>query len=217
MAHRDVNQRGANFARKHKFEGRNISDSRPPSPTTPQVQAGTVANNAMRVNRPPAKATPSWFRDLAGFDENTDANGYELTQSRFVVEGEQLRSLVNGKSFGIGRLELLTVKELRRHAKSKERVEGVCRVRIVPGDVRQLHVLPENKGALFQVASQFNLLEMTGPGVTPKAGVSGYADDHTQGPSCTVAAGAATIYRNYLAQVAGQIAAVDDFDSGARH
>jgi hypothetical protein len=137
----------------------------------------------MRVNRPPAKATPSWFRDLAGFDEDTDANGHELTQSHCVVEGNQLRSLVNGKSFGIGRLELLTVQELRRRAASRHRVEGVRRVRIVRGDAGQLHASPERQGALFQVASQFNLLEMTGPGVTPEAGVSGYADDHTQGPS----------------------------------
>jgi hypothetical protein len=57
---------------------------------------------------------------------------------------------------------------------------------------------------LFQVASQFNLLEMTGPGITPEDGVTRYAGDHTQGPACAIAAGAATIYRNYFAPVGGE-------------
>lgn len=36
---------------------------------------------------------------------------------------------------------------------------------MVTGDVRQMHQSNESAGALFQVASQFNLLEMTGPEV----------------------------------------------------
>jgi len=75
----------------------------------------------------------------------------------------------------------------------------------VQGNVRALHRTPENRGALFQVASQFNLLEMIGPHVTPEDGVTGYADDATQGPACAMAAGAATTYRNYLVPVDGRI------------
>ena len=67
-----------------------------------------------------------------------------------------------------------------------------------------MHADPELEGALFQVASQFNLLEMTGPSVTPEDGVTRYSHDHTQGPACAIAAGAATIYRNYFAPVDGQ-------------
>ena len=67
-----------------------------------------------------------------------------------------------------------------------------------------MHAEPELEGALFQVASQFNLLEMTGPNVTPEDGVTRYSGDHTQGPACAIAAGAATIYRNYFAPVAGE-------------
>ena len=75
---------------------------------------------------------------------------------------------------------------------------------IVEGDVRRMHIEPENAGAVFQVASQFNLLEMTGPTVTPEHGVTGYAHDHTQGPACAIAAGAATVYRNYFVPVGGR-------------
>src|SRR5271168_4637451 len=44
---------------------------------------------------------------------------------------------------------------------------------------------------------------MTGPSVTPEDGVTRYQHDHTQGPACAIAAGAATIYRNYFAPVGG--------------
>jgi hypothetical protein len=66
-----------------------------------------------------------------------------------------------------------------------------------------MHRSPENAGALFQVASQFNLLEMVSPYVTPEDGVTRYRSDPTQGPACAIAAGAATIYRNYFAPVGG--------------
>ena len=61
-----------------------------------------------------------------------------------------------------------------------------------------MHQDPQYAGALFQVASQFNLLEMTSPDVTPEDGVTRYAYDRTQGPACAIAAGAATLYRNYF-------------------
>jgi hypothetical protein len=59
--------------------------------------------------------------------------------------------------------------------------------------------------ALFQVASQFNALEMVAPNITPEDGVTRYQHDRTQGPACAIAAGAATIYRNYFVPVAGGI------------
>ena len=54
------------------------------------------------------------------------------------------------------------------------------------------------------MASQFNVLEMTGPNVSPEEGVTQYVRDRTQGPACAIAAGAATIYRNYFLPVAGE-------------
>jgi hypothetical protein len=63
---------------------------------------------------------------------------------------------------------------------------------------------------LIQVASQFNLLEMRSPEVYPEDGVTRYQLDPTQGPACAIAAGAATIYRNYLAPVGEQIGQTRD-------
>ena len=68
-----------------------------------------------------------------------------------------------------------------------------------------MHQAPECAGALIQVASQFNVLEMTGPSVSPEEGVTIYVHDRTQGPARAIAAGAATIYRNYFVPVASDI------------
>lgn len=78
------------------------------------------------------------------------------------------------------------------------------------GDVRQLHREVSAAGSLFQVASQFNLLEMASPSATPEMGVGIYENDHTQGPACAIAAGAGTIYRNYFAPVNGRIGQTAD-------
>jgi hypothetical protein len=141
-----------------------------------------------------------WFERLTGFRETH----YEETRSRLFVEDGRLRSRANGRSWGIGTLEVVSFAELRSRAQpALEGMRRRLRVSNVVGDVRQLHADPHLRHALFQVASHFNLLEMTGPEVTPEHGVTRYEGDPTQGPACAIAAGAATIYRNYFVPVEG--------------
>ncbi len=140
-----------------------------------------------------------WFEKLTGFREA----GYEATRAQLAVRGGSLVSLINGASYGIGALELVSLQALRERVKSAGKLPGRLKARVVTGDVRRMHRSPENAGALFQVASQFNLLEMVSPDVTPEHGVTQYQNDPTQGPACAIAAGAATIYRNYFAPFGG--------------
>ena len=138
-----------------------------------------------------------WFERLTGFPEA----GYDYTLSRLQVEGRNLRSRINDRSYGIGELELVSLRSLREQVATADALPGHLSFRNITGDVRRLHQASENAGALFQVASQFNLLEMVSPDVTPEQGVTRYQHDRTQGPACAIAAGAATIYRNYFAPV----------------
>jgi len=140
-----------------------------------------------------------WFERLTGFRETS----YDDTRAKLRVVGRRLLSLTNGKSYGIGELELVSLHTLRDRRCSSGARRGRLKVSVVTGNVRQMHQSPENAGALFQVASQFNLLEMVSSTVTPEDGVTRYQHDPTQGPACAIAAGAATIYRNYFAPVAG--------------
>ena len=145
-----------------------------------------------------------WFERLTGFRETH----YDATRRQLEVNGSQLRSRVNGQSYGIGTLELVSLGELRQRVQQGVQESAApsrqLKLQVVRGDVRALHRAPAYAGALFQVASQFNLLEMVGPDVVPEDGVARYAGDPTQGPACAIAAGAATLYRNYFAPVAGQ-------------
>lgn len=140
-----------------------------------------------------------WFENITGFREA----GYAATRARLAIEGETLVSLLNGSRAGIGRLELCTLQALRSRAAGGDTARTRTTVRCLAGDARGMHAAPAFAGALFQVASQFNLLEMVSPEVSPEDGVTRYAGDRTQGPACAMAAGAGTIYRNYFAPVAG--------------
>jgi hypothetical protein len=144
----------------------------------------------------------TWFERLTGFNETS----YDDTRRKLVVDSGQVRSLVNDRTYGIGTLELVSLQELRERVHPRhDSSSGRLKVRLVTGDVGRLHASPEPAGALFQVASQFNLLEMISPEITPEQGVSRYEHDRTQGPACAIAAGAATIYRNYFAPVGDSI------------
>jgi hypothetical protein len=143
--------------------------------------------------------TMNWFESITGFPE-TD---YPTTQAQLEVCGTRLRSKVNHKEYEIGELVVPTLADLRQQVQAGTAAHGMLKVSLVVGDVRGLLNDRESSGAVFQVASQFNMLEMTSPHKTPEDGVSAYQYDLTQGPACAVAAGAATIYRNYLVPVRG--------------
>jgi len=143
-----------------------------------------------------------WFERLTGFREESP----EQVRKHLKVEGERLVSSANGKSFHFGRLETPSLEEFRKQMIDlKATHQGKLKVSEIVGNVQNLHKAEENAGALFQAASQFNLLEMVGPDVIPERGVSIYAHDYTQGPACAIACGAGTIYRNYFAEVNGKI------------
>lgn len=148
-----------------------------------------------------------WFDALTGFQETGfQETGYDTTRARLRVEGDRLRSLANGRSWQIGRLETPSLAELRKRAAAAlDATRGPQRVRNLAADAYALHARPELAGALVQVASQFNLLEMTHHSITPEDGVTRYENDPTQGPACARAAGAGTIYRNYFAPVGEHI------------
>ena len=142
----------------------------------------------------------TWFETLVGFPETPDQ-----IREALILKGETLTSRANGRTFRCGRLETPSLGELRERVGAGPHPAGRLAVREVLADVGALHAAPSNAGSLFQVASQFNLLEMVDPEVTPERGIGIYEDDHTQGPACAMAAGAGTIYRAYFAPVNGRI------------
>jgi len=142
-----------------------------------------------------------WFEQLTGFKEESPEN----VRNNIEVKGNEIVSLVNSRSFIFGKLEIPTLAELKKLNKNIKEYNGKIEVTETVADVQELHCQPENSNALFQAASQFNLLEMVSPTITPEQGIDRYEFDYTQGPVCAISCGAGTIYRNYFAEVNGQI------------
>ena len=142
-----------------------------------------------------------WFQKLTGFKEVSP----EQVRANIEIKDDKLISKLNGAGYAYGKLEVPTLEELRDQYKLTEEPISKIQVSEVVGNVQTLHKDEANKGALFQVASQFNLLEMISPNRTPESGVGIYEYDGTQGPACAVACGAGTIYRNYFAPTNGHI------------
>jgi hypothetical protein len=87
-----------------------------------------------------------WFEKLTGFRETS----YYETRAKLKVEGRQLQSLINGKSYDIGDLELVSLQTMCERVKSSGGLPGRLKVSVVTGDVRNMHESPENTGALFR-------------------------------------------------------------------
>ncbi|MEI8212170.1 MAG: dual specificity protein phosphatase family protein [Planctomycetota bacterium] len=142
-----------------------------------------------------------WFTKLTGFSERSPV---EVRDCISVREG-RLTSQVNGTSYQCGRLEIVSLGELRKRVAEMGGQAGKLTISEHVGDVKALHADVGNAGSVFQVASQFNLLEMVSPRVTPEHGIGIYENDPTQGPACAIACGAGTIYRNYFVELNGKI------------
>ena len=150
---------------------------------------------------------PAWFRDLFGFNE---CNTWGENVNHFQMDGDTLvcRTAPQFPRQFVGRFECPSVAELRSKLAAAQGAAapsaGLSFAHLAaPAGVGPLHREPSNAGAVFQAASQFNCLEMIGPGVSPTAGVGIYINDRTQGPACALACPAATVYRNYLVQHEG--------------
>lgn len=144
----------------------------------------------------PLHASGNWFERLFGFTETNRAKVHE----ELFVDGNQLRARNSDAAWTCGELEIVSLQELRKRVSNIGSATKETRLQIseMVGDARALHADSQNAGALFQVASQFNLLEMISPNVTPDQGITGYENDPTQGPACAVACAAGTLYRNYF-------------------
>merc|ERR1712226_959054 len=133
---------------------------------------------------------------MGGFAEGP----YSETRSTLDFQNGTLGSACSSFRYYVGPFETPSLCELRTRlceevVNLSDTDDGISFQNIV-GEARNLHLDPANEGAVFQVASQFNCLEMPHPSVTPEDGVSGYFYDMTQGPACALACPAATVSRN---------------------
>lgn len=138
-----------------------------------------------------------WFNALTGLDDDAPAH----VRTHYAVVGPTLVSRRDARRLRAGVLTTPNLHQLRLDTADLIGAGGPLTARQIVAEAGALHSDPANAGALFQVASQFNLLEMISPDVTPDDGISQYEYDRTQGPACAMACGAGTMYRNYFVPV----------------
>jgi len=177
-----------------------------PAPENDTQRAFVLAStNRLKVKQPkkplPVASSNDWFTKLTGFSERSP----DEVRENITIRDGRLASKVNDRSFQFGCLEIASLGELRERVAKVENTPGKLQVSELVGDAKALHADAANAGVVFQVASQFNLLEMVSPNVTPEQGIAIYEHDMTQGPACAIACGAGTIYRNYFVELNGQI------------
>jgi hypothetical protein len=111
---------------------------------------------------------------------------------------------VRGRQWSAGRFEVASLGSLRervlRGVAAKGNHQGRVHLWVVDGgaastDIGSLQAHATD-GTLFQVASQFNCLEATGPWVAP---IQRYLEDPTQGPRASISALPGTLLRHYAA------------------
>jgi hypothetical protein len=157
--------------------------------------------HAERKKTATVKLKDDWFTKLTGFSERSPAD----VRENIVIRGNQLTSSVNGTTYQCGKLDIVSLGELRQRVAEVDGRKGKLSISELVGDAKAIHTDSSSAGAVFQVASQFNLLEMVAPSVTPEQGIGIYENDPTQGPACAIACGAGTIFRNYFVEIDGQI------------
>jgi hypothetical protein len=148
---------------------------------------------------------------LIGFSDSRV--GYPRTKQLLQFDGRSVRSIENGRAFDIGEFEYVTLEELRTRVEAIKSEESntdfgtpnhVSHNDPVKEDVQDYMRNPDFNNALFQVASQFNLLEMGHYTMKPEHGVDVYWHDYTQGPACAKATIGATLFRNYFVEHEGK-------------
>ena len=144
--------------------------------------------NKNKMSKKLNKIVNSWFENVFGFSEESN---YKKTRKKV------LKNYVNNRinNISCGMFFINTIKDYN-HLQNKAR--GKVTFNNIVCNITKIILDPANENATFQIASQFNCLEMINPNVTPADGIVIYENDHTQGPIATLCAPAALAYRNYI-------------------
>jgi hypothetical protein len=158
-----------------------------------------------------------WFKQLTGVDESAfqpTSFTHEGVQDKYPHLPGYALELLNsktGKKYGAGKFSTRSIEQLSSEFKETEPARDIkqCEFTFITAshtsavdklDVMRQQADPNNAGAMFQVASNFNAVEgMTEDNVpmSTQSFTTYYIYDRTQGPAASIGAGAAAIARVY--------------------
>jgi len=152
-----------------------------------------------------------WFVNVFGFAEPSSLPDIKKSfQVKKSATNHILMTVKNKpKEIDVGVFRYMSVKQLLDVASANTNAKSVfgfdptdnLKYYTVTSTASAVHTNPGYYGSIFQVASQFNALEMAGPALTPQNGITNYWNywnDKTQGPVCAMVCPFGTLYRNYF-------------------
>lgn len=148
-----------------------------------------------------------WFIKLFGFKESVSLVRKHLSCSK-VGFNVKIMSDINNISYNAGNFQIRNISSfLNKFPKLPIRNGGSFNILSGKGretknfqkiDAFSMQSLPENDGATYLAASNFNCLEFTSRIDSVRNGVTDYIYDNTQGPYTALACPQSAVYRNYF-------------------
>ncbi len=141
-----------------------------------------------------------YFKDITGYSEHNAKNKLLLEQH----PKHKHNHLLNNFTCGCVHTDTLQdiIESFKEELKSNNSMNNnMIQIKCIQGDIRHLQGLKENENSLFQIASNFNVLENAhryDKFIPYQNFLTKYIDDPTQGTFGAVSAGPGTIYRTYI-------------------
>ena len=151
-----------------------------------------------------ASILPNWFNQVFVFDELPLGHSFTSFNVKKSTTNHILMT-VKGAEIDVGVFRYMSVADLLKTA--SENTSAVAsaadptnnlKYYMMTSPAHTVHTTPGYHDSIFQVASQFNALEMLTPTQTPQKGITIYHADNTQGPVCAMVCPFGTLYRNYF-------------------
>ena len=179
----------------------------PPPPGTPPPPPSYPPPPPHPPSHPHSHAPKTWFGEVFGFEENKGTGNFNWVKQNVRAEtrsdGDIILHTPNGKLHA-GKFTMESLQRLTSQLKHVTSQAAPLTYKEMNGDIKRFHQNSLLAGSLYQVASQFNMLEMASPNATPSDGITIYEHDRTQGPACAMACPAGTLFRNYFVNGSGQ-------------
>uniref|UniRef100_A0A6B2L742 Uncharacterized protein n=1 Tax=Arcella intermedia TaxID=1963864 RepID=A0A6B2L742_9EUKA len=148
-----------------------------------------------------------FFEEIWGFKESIKSVK-EYLQIDTSSDKNHIISLINARTVQPGNFETRKINSFNEQdLVAKIKKKGTLSIVIGNGphttqydrvDIGALQAHPANRGATFQVASNFNCLEFVDERDSASVGITKYVFDQTQGPAACISAAPGVLYRNYF-------------------
>ncbi|EAY20902.1 hypothetical protein TVAG_437280 [Trichomonas vaginalis G3] len=152
----------------------------------------------------------TYFKLVFGFKESLENVRKNIDVIKNNDGSISMYNKILNENYSAGEFKVVGIEDIPKH---EDRNDGTLNIILggkihrngfSPVDSLASQSIPENDGATFLAASNFNCLEFTSSRQTAYDGITCYEADPTQGPYCAIACAPGALYRNYFVEINGK-------------